>query len=240
MVAHGVALAALAWLTYAGTREASRAVVPLEEAQRIVWVAMPGPNGGGGGSKMTVPKPPAPTPPQAAKTPEAPAPTPVVVPEQITPPTPAPVEPQPATNVVAETASSGAAGPPSAAPGNGKGGGIGDGDGAGTGPGKDKGFGDGAYRSGNGVTSPVPTRRQTPNYTAEAMRARAQGIVLVECVVEPNGACGDVRVVRAFAPPFGLDKEALDAAKLWRFRPGTRNGEPVPVLVNLEIEFSIH
>jgi protein TonB len=76
-------------------------------------------------------------------------------------------------------------------------------------------------------------------YTAQAMRARAQGVITIECVVEPNGECGDLRIVHGFTPPFGLDEQALAAARRWRFRPGTRAGEPVPVLVNLEIEFNI-
>jgi protein TonB len=161
----------------------------------------------------------------------------VIVPAEITPP--APVEPQPATAVVADAVSAGAAGTTAAAPGNGAGNGAGGGNGDGAGPGRDKGFGGDAYRPGNGVTSPIPIRRASPSYTAEAMRARAQGVITVECVVEPNGECGDVRVVRAFMPPFGLDQQALEAARRWRFRPGTRAGEAVPVLVNLEIEFNI-
>ena len=240
VIAHGAALAALAWMTYVGAREASRTVLPLQEPQRIVWVAMPGPNGGGGGSKVTVPKPPAPTPPQATRTPETPAPAPVVVPDQITPPAPAPVEPQPATSVVADTSSSGAAGPPSAVPGNGTGGGNGDGDGAGAGKGKDKGFGGDSYLPGNGVTSPEALFQARPMYTAAAMRARAQGSITVECVVEPEGLCGEMRIVRAFSPPFGLDQEALDAARKWRFRPGTKDGKAVPVRVSLILDFSIH
>ena len=123
--------------------------------------------------------------------------------------------------------------------GNGRGDGSGDGNGDGAGPGRDGGFGGDAYRPGNGVTSPVPVTRASPTYTAQAMRARAQGIITVECVVEPNGECGDVRIVRGFTPPFGLDEQALAAARRWRFRPGMRGGEPVPVLVNLEIEFNI-
>jgi protein TonB len=89
------------------------------------------------------------------------------------------------------------------------------------------------------VTSPFPTYRAQPQYTSEAMRARAQGVITVECVVEPNGACGDVRIAQAFSPPYGLDQQALAAARRWKFRPGTRAGEPVPVLVNLAIEFNI-
>ena len=89
------------------------------------------------------------------------------------------------------------------------------------------------------MTSPIPTRRGVPEYTMEAMRARAQGVITVECVVEPDGECGDVRVVHEFDPAFGLDGKAIEAARRWRFRPGTRNGEPVPVLVLLEIGFNI-
>ena len=136
--------------------------------------------------------------------------------------------------------SSGAVDSPASAPGNGTGGGSGRGDGRGVGPGREKGFGDGAYRPGNDVTSPVPIKRASPSYTAEAMRARAHGTITVEGVVEPSGECGDVRIVRAFAPPFGLDQQALDAARRWRFKPGTRLGEAVPVLVNLDIEFAIY
>jgi protein TonB len=83
-------------------------------------------------------------------------------------------------------------------------------------------------------------RRAAPRYTAGAIRARAHGIITVECVVEPSGECGDARIVRAFAPPYGLDREALDTARRWLFRPGTRAGEPVPVLVSFEIAFNIH
>ena len=37
----------------------------------------------------------------------------------------------------------------------------------------------------------------------------------------------------------GPDEEAIKAAAQWRFRPGMRRGEPVPVLVTLEIAFSL-
>ena len=231
---HAAALAAMLWVTYTHVREATPA--PEEKMSRVVWVAMPGPSGGGGGSKATTPPPPRLTPPKAARSVEAAAP---VIPTEVTPPAPAPAEPQPETNAVAEVASSGAALTPAAAPGNGTGNGSGTGDGDGVGPGQERGFGGGAYRPGNGVTSPIPTYRATPSYTTEAVRARAQGIITVECVVEPNGECGDVRVIRGFAPPYGLDQQALATARRWRFRPGTREGEAVPVLVNLEIEFNI-
>lgn len=225
----------LLWLTQ--SRVERRPDVMRPETERIVWIATPGPGGGGGGNPIATPPPPRPAPPKATRTETPPAP--VTIPQEITPPAPQPQEPQPPAP--AEIADASTAGAATASPiaGGGTGNGSGPGNGSGSGPGSDKGFGGGAYQPGNGVTTPVPIRRASPQFTAEAMRARAQGVITVECVVEPDGECGDVRVARSFNPAFGLDREALDAARRWRFRPGMRNGEAVPVLVNLEIEFTI-
>jgi protein TonB len=118
--------------------------------------------------------------------------------------------------------------------------GIGPGSGSGLGPGSGGGTGGGVYQPGNGVTPPVPTYIPKPQYTADAMRARIQGNVLVECVVQTNGACTDMKIVRSLDPTFGLDQEAVKAARLFRFRPGMRQGEPVAVLVTIELSFSLH
>jgi protein TonB len=78
-----------------------------------------------------------------------------------------------------------------------------------------------------------------PQYTADAMRAKVQGTVWVEAVVMPDGAVGDVRISKSLDQVFGLDQEALKAAKRWKFLPGTRMGEPVPVLVTIELTFTL-
>jgi TonB family protein len=95
------------------------------------------------------------------------------------------------------------------------------------------------YRESQGVTSPVLVREAKPNYSAAAMRARIQGAVLLECVVMPDGSVGDVRVVRSLDPLYGLDKEAVKTVKQWRFRPGMKGGAPVPVLVMVEMSFTL-
>lgn len=83
-------------------------------------------------------------------------------------------------------------------------------------------------------------RRQVkPPYTADAMRLRIQGSVWVECVVLPDGSVGDTRIIRSLDPRHGLDEEALAAARQWRFKPGTLNGKPVPVVVSIELMFSV-
>ena len=123
--------------------------------------------------------------------------------------------------------------------GTGVGTGIGPGQGSGLGPGTGGGTGGGAYRPGNGVETPRLLREVKPKYTAPAMRAKIQGEVLLECVVQPDGTVGNIRVVRSLDPTFGLDQEAIVAARQWRFAPGTRKGEPVPVLVTIAIAFTL-
>jgi protein TonB len=85
----------------------------------------------------------------------------------------------------------------------------------------------------------VLLREVKPQYTSDAMRAKIQGTVLVECVVNKDGTVGEVQVVRSLDSVFGLDQEAVKAARQWRFRPGTRLGEPVPVLITIQLDFSL-
>lgn len=98
----------------------------------------------------------------------------------------------------------------------------------------------GVVRIGSpGVTIPRLIKDVKPQYTADAMRAKIQGRVMVECVVLTDGTVGDVRVIRSLDVTYGLDQEAIKAAKQWKFAPGTRNGEPVPVLVSIELTFTL-
>jgi TonB family protein len=55
----------------------------------------------------------------------------------------------------------------------------------------------------------------------------------------PDGTVGDVKVTRSLDSVFGLDQEAIKAARQWRFRPGMRMGEPVPVIITIELTFTL-
>jgi TonB family protein len=92
---------------------------------------------------------------------------------------------------------------------------------------------------GNGVLPPRVRLKVEPQYSADAMRAKIQGLVVVSAVVLPDGSVTDVKVIRSLDRSFGLDIKAIEAARQWRFFPGTRQGEPVPVLVNIELEFNL-
>ena len=97
----------------------------------------------------------------------------------------------------------------------------------------------GVLRPGQGVTSPVLLHETKPNYSPDAMRARIQGLVVMECVVELDGTVGAVRVTRSLDQAFGLDNEAVRTVKQWRFRPGTKDGAPVRVVVMVEMSFTL-
>ena len=71
------------------------------------------------------------------------------------------------------------------------------------------------------------------------MRARIQGLVKLEAIVMPDGSVGDVRIVHSLDQQFGLDKEAIKTLRQWRFKPGMRLGQPVPVLILVEISFTL-
>jgi TonB family protein len=231
------------------------ALLPEKPNSQIIWLSQPGPGGGGGGGGNRMKEPPR----QA----ELPGKDKITVPVQKAPPKleqqvaknePPPIEQLniPAkTLAAAQDALPGAIeappGPPTLSQGSGSGGGAGTGTGSGVGPGTGSGLGPGSgggtgggvYRPGNGVTLPRVLREVRPNYTSDAMRAKVQGVVVLECVVRPDGTVGDVSVIRSLDSTFGLDQEAIKAAKAWRFAPGTRMGEPVSVLISIELTFTL-
>jgi TonB family protein len=93
------------------------------------------------------------------------------------------------------------------------------------------------YKIGNGVTSPVLIREVKPTYTKAAMDRKVQGTVEVNAVILADGTVGDVTVKKSLDPD--LDAEAIRAAKQWKFKPGTKDGEPVPVEVSIELSFTL-
>ncbi|HET7217219.1 MAG TPA: energy transducer TonB, partial [Vicinamibacterales bacterium] len=121
----------------------------------------------------------------------------------------------------------------------GRGPGIGRGPGSGIGDGSHQGSGDDGVWPGNGVSWPRLLQEVKPNYTADAMRARVEGIVELEIVVLADGTVGRVRVTRSLDGTFGLDQEAIDAVRRWRFEPARQLGKPVAARVGVELSFRL-
>ncbi len=239
-------LLGLAIAVYVMTRIPAVAPTTLENLPLpdITWIASPGPGGGGGGGGNRTPEPPR----KAEIVP--PKPKAMTPPPKIEPPPPKPL---PQMNIPAVTSVQELPGAMSQLPdatiaqgpstggggGTGTGSGVGPGTGSGYGPGTGGGAGGGVYREGNGVTSPRVIKEVKPSYTGEAMRARIQGLVTMEAVVMPDGSVGNVQITKSLDSNFGLDKEAIKTVKQWRFEPGRRLGQPVPVLIVIEMTFTL-
>jgi protein TonB len=121
--------------------------------------------------------------------------------------------------------------------GNGNGIGIGPGNGPGIGPGRDGGFGTGVYRIGGGVSAPVPVFHPEPEYSEEARKAKWQGSVVLQIVVDDAGVPQEIKVIHSVG--LGLDQKAIEAVRKWRFKPGLKDGKPVPVSANIEVNFRL-
>jgi TonB family protein len=89
----------------------------------------------------------------------------------------------------------------------------------------------------HGVTAPVLQFKTEPEYTEEARQARIQGTVVLDVEVEPDGTATVLGVVKSLNP--GLDQRAIEAVSRWRFRPATRDGQPVKVSADVEVNFRL-
>jgi len=91
----------------------------------------------------------------------------------------------------------------------------------------------------DGVTLPVPVRTVKPGYTAAAMDAHIEGKVLLAVLVLDDGKVGEVTVTESLDKEYGLDTQAVEAARQWLFKPGMKGGKPVEVRVTLEMVFTL-
>jgi TonB family protein len=129
--------------------------------------------------------------------------------------------------------------------GPGSGGGIGSGDGTGIGPLHGDGFANGGegsirsgvYRIGTGISPPALLSKVEPEYSEEARKAKYQGTVLLSVEVDASGRAQNIRVLHSLG--LGLDEKAMEAVKKWRFRPGTKDGKPVTVAAQIEVNFRL-
>jgi TonB family protein len=123
--------------------------------------------------------------------------------------------------------------------GSGSSNGVGSGTGPGHGPGQGGGFGGGIYKLGDiGVTAPVAKFTPEPDFSEEARKAKYQGVVVLAAVIGPDGKPRNIHVVRSLG--MGLDEKAIERVRTWLFEPGKKNGTPVAVAMNLEVDFRLY
>ena len=75
-----------------------------------------------------------------------------------------------------------------------------------------------------------------PVYPASAFPMRAQGAVLIEAIIGPDGRVQEARVLHSVRP---LDEAALDAVRRWEYEPSLLNGVPVAVVITIVVNFAL-
>jgi TonB family protein len=94
-----------------------------------------------------------------------------------------------------------------------------------------------AYRVGGGVTPPSVVQKVDPPYSEEARVAKVSGTVLLQVVIGADGHPQNMKVLRDAG--FGLDDCAVASVSQWLFKPGQKDGAPVPVYATIEVNFRL-
>jgi protein TonB len=92
-------------------------------------------------------------------------------------------------------------------------------------------------RVGGDVKAPVAIHRTDPQYPDLARKSRVAGVVILEAIIDKDGNVDQVKVLKGL--PMGMSEAAEQAVKQWKFKPGTLNGEPVDVIFNLTVNFTL-
>ena len=90
---------------------------------------------------------------------------------------------------------------------------------------------------GGDVKKPLKIHAPQPHYTEIARKARIQGTVIVQAIIDRQGEVTNVEVLKGL--PMGLTESAVEAIKTWKFQPATLNGKPVDVYYSLTVTFTL-
>lgn len=91
----------------------------------------------------------------------------------------------------------------------------------------------------SGLIAPIPIEKPLPEYTPNATRTGVQGEVYIEAVVTIDGTVVEPKLIRGL-PDEELNQRAMEAIQRWRFKPGVKDGRPVPVIALFTVTFRIH
>jgi len=94
-----------------------------------------------------------------------------------------------------------------------------------------------AYRIGGAVKAPFVISKIEPEYSEEARLMQLAGTVVLRMTIGADGSAQDIQVMRSLG--LGLDEKAIAAVSQWKFSPGTKDGQPVPVIATIEVNFRL-
>jgi TonB family protein len=94
------------------------------------------------------------------------------------------------------------------------------------------------FGSGRDVTHPQTTVYVDPEYSDTARRAKYQCTNVLSVIVGADGLPLSIWIVKPCGE--GLDEKSVAAIQKWTFRPATKDGEPLPVFINVETSFHLY
>jgi len=92
-------------------------------------------------------------------------------------------------------------------------------------------------RPGRGA-NPRPTYSPNPEYDNKDRKKKIQGVVTLSVIVTKEGRTADIKVTKSLTP--GLDQQAIKTVSRWTFEPATKDGEPCPARVAVQVNFHLY
>jgi TonB family protein len=89
----------------------------------------------------------------------------------------------------------------------------------------------------DGVTPLRIIHKPQARYTDRARSNNVSGVVRLAALCGVNGRIEHILLLKRLG--FGLDQQAIDAAKEIRFEPKMKDGKPVPTVITIEYSFTI-
>ena len=90
---------------------------------------------------------------------------------------------------------------------------------------------------GGRIQEPKKVRDRPPQYPESARLRGVQGVVILEAEIEPSGCISQIELLRGVDTH--LDVEAIRAVAGWGYTPTLLNGEPVPVILTITVNFKL-
>lgn len=87
------------------------------------------------------------------------------------------------------------------------------------------------------VTPPVSIYAPEPDYSIDARNEKYEGTVVLSVIIDATGQVAKIRLKRPLGR--GLDTQAIETVKSWRFKPAMKDGQGVPVEMIVEIYFHL-
>jgi TonB family protein len=115
------------------------------------------------------------------------------------------------------------------------------GQGSGTGKGSGNGVGnniENKSKDRKGDNSISIISKPQSRYTEAARQNNVQGTITLSIKFLKNGKIGKVKIVNGL--PDGLNENTIEAAKLIKFLPATKNGKPITVTKLIQYSFTLY